>query len=527
MADSTESLPDLIALAHERHVVVIGAGVAGLVAALECAKVGLRVIVVDPDAGSAAGRLDLDGLAVPAAASDDDLGDAARSLLAELGLDDAIRDHAADRPWIAGLPLGAAPLPAETVLGIPANPWADDVRALIGWRGAWRAYLDRLRPPLTIGVERDLARLVGSRMGARILDRMVAPVVAGRFGLTPSDLDVDLAAPGLNTALTRTGSLAAAVAELRLSAPGASRGVLEGGMPRLADALRARLAELEVQVLVADVAGLSRRQDDIWEIETRMPADHAATSADPGAAPDLPEPPARIVADGVVLAASEGVVRALLAPLAELPATPAAVDVETVTMVVDAPQAGASARSVVFRVPGSGPAVAAVDETSRAPWLAAAAGPDRRVLRVSFGTSATAPATAALDDSAAVALAVAEAVELLGIPTVPRVRAAVRTRRTAVRPASAAGHAAGTAALRTALRAALGAATAEGAPAPRPAEPRTAGSRSAAPRPAGAAPAIAVVGPWLAGSELDRTIADAVAEADRVRRAVLWTGGAP
>jgi hypothetical protein len=39
----------------------------------------------------------------------------------------------------------------------------------------WRAYLDRLRPPLTIGRERSLGALVRSRMGARLRDRLVAP----------------------------------------------------------------------------------------------------------------------------------------------------------------------------------------------------------------------------------------------------------------------------------------------------------------------------------------------------------------
>ena len=70
-------------------------------------------------------------------------------------------------------------------------------------------------PPLTIGHQHSLGKLVRSRLGARVLDRLVAPVPSGVYSARPDDIDVDLAAPGLNAALTRTGSLTGAVAELR------------------------------------------------------------------------------------------------------------------------------------------------------------------------------------------------------------------------------------------------------------------------------------------------------------------------
>src|SRR5690606_22652095 len=95
-----------------------------------------------------------------------------------------------------------------------ANPFADDVRRIIGWGGAWRAYVDRLRPPLTIGQERSLGALVTKRMGAKVRDLLVAPVTAGVYSADPDDVDTDVAAPGLNEALTRTGSLSGGVAQL-------------------------------------------------------------------------------------------------------------------------------------------------------------------------------------------------------------------------------------------------------------------------------------------------------------------------
>ena len=129
------------------------------------------------------------------------------------------------------------------MLGIPANPLGDDVRRVIGWRGAWRAYLDRLMPILTIGRAHSLGKLVRSRMGAAVLDRLVTPISAGVYSADPDDLDVEVVAPGLNQAMTRMGSLSGGVADLveERKAGGAVRGI-RGGMHRLVDALVAELA---------------------------------------------------------------------------------------------------------------------------------------------------------------------------------------------------------------------------------------------------------------------------------------------
>ena len=72
-----------------------------------------------------------------------------RALVDELGLGDASSPPARrGRAGSSACPApGAAPLPEGGVLGIPENPFAADVRRVIGWRGAWRAYVDRLRPP--------------------------------------------------------------------------------------------------------------------------------------------------------------------------------------------------------------------------------------------------------------------------------------------------------------------------------------------------------------------------------------------
>ena len=193
--------PNPVSRARDTRVVVVGGGVAGLVAALEWARIGATVTLVEARdrLGGAVETVELDGLPIDLVADALPHGrPEVDALLGELGLCDLVENAAPLPVWLAS---PSAPLPAATVLGIPANPWAGDVRRIIGWSGAWRAYLDRLRPPLTIGHERSLGRLVRARMGDRVVDRLVAPATRALYDLSPDDIDVDIAAPGLNAAL--------------------------------------------------------------------------------------------------------------------------------------------------------------------------------------------------------------------------------------------------------------------------------------------------------------------------------------
>ncbi len=200
---------------------MVGGGVAGLVAALECARVGLRVTLLErrDELGGCVGRIELDGLTLDSGAeSFATRGGTVAELLERLGLADEIVDPNPAGAWLA-MPgrngaIDAAPLPKTGMLGIPANPLGDDVRRIIGWSGACRAYLDRLMPILTIGRAHSLGKLVRSRMGAAVLDRLVTPISAGVYSADPDDLDVDVVAPGLNQAMTRMGSLSGGVADL-------------------------------------------------------------------------------------------------------------------------------------------------------------------------------------------------------------------------------------------------------------------------------------------------------------------------
>ena len=118
--------------------------------------------------------------------------------------------------WVQ-LPEGPRELPKTGVLGIPANPWDPEVRRSLGLLGALRASADRFLPA-SVGAGTDVtsvAALVRARMGKRVLERLVAPVVGGVHSADPGMLDVDMVAPGLRAGLRREGSLAAAVSAQR------------------------------------------------------------------------------------------------------------------------------------------------------------------------------------------------------------------------------------------------------------------------------------------------------------------------
>jgi len=542
---------DLISRAHEAHVVVAGGGVAGLVAALECAKVGIRVTVIEASdrLGGSIRTEEIDGLAVDLVADGFALGaPALDTLIDELGLRDAVEPAAGDAIAVAvGSPdaLRVARLPVG-LAGIPANPWSDDARRIIGWRGAWRAYLDRLRPPLTIGREQSLGALVRTRMGVRVRDRLVAPLAFGRFGVDVDDADADLAVPGLSTALTRAGSLAGAISQLLPDGPAPSRATLRGGMGRLVHALAGRLADLEVEIRTgARVAGL-HRDDAGWtvRIENAAPdaaasapdADSVARASDPDAtgAPDPDATPTgQVIADVVIIATDGDAAASLLASAGISVAAPASRQRDVVTLVVDAPAATATATAPTSAAPATvyaAPAIAAAasgiraaavdDATASWPHLAAAAGP-RRILRVQleaptdpsrpgpFPPSAPAADGAERAHSATtgalanttrpapspsptppelVAQARRVASALLGAE-VGEPRAAAHRRVVLAPPASVIAHAERTAAARAAI---------------------------------GEHEGLAAVGAWLSGAGIAPVVADTVDEVEKIRARILF-----
>ena len=211
--------------------VVVGGGISGLVAARELALSGHSVEVFESSTawGGCVRGHEVAGLALDAGAeSFATRSTAVADLATELGLGESIVAPRPGGAWLHferhGQPV-AQPLPATGILGIPGDPWAEDVKSAIGTSGCLRAAADLALPvpkrlaegPLSLG------SLVRSRMGSAVLDTLVTPVVAGVHSADPDTLDVDTVAPGLRAAVVEHGSLARAVAALRAAGPGGLR----------------------------------------------------------------------------------------------------------------------------------------------------------------------------------------------------------------------------------------------------------------------------------------------------------------
>lgn len=499
--------------------VVVGAGIGGLVAARDLAAGGLRVLVVEQRAtpGGSVGQHEVAGLTLDSGAeSFATRGGAVAALADELGLGARV---VAPDPWGAWVQLAssAGPLPRTGLLGIPADPWSRDVRRTIGLVGALRAALDRVLPA-RVGTgagagtgtsAATLGSLVRARMGRRVLDRLVRPVVAGVHAADPDDLAVDAVSPGLLAALAANGSLGAAVGHLRALAPaGAAVAGLDGGMHVLVDVLVADLAERGVPVRTgARVTAVLRVDADpegaapaAFEVTlSPVPDDGPTGSAiTASAATGAETQPAVVVrTDRLVLATPEaaGLLTAVVPGLGDLHPDRGA-DIVPVTLVLDAPVLDPAPRGtgvLVARDVDRVRAKALTHATAKWAWLARDAGPGRHVVRLSYGVAGSPVAGAAPDgtqpadartlgDDALAALALRDASTLLGVALSPaQVVASARVAWSQALPRPSAAHSATVARVRAGVAGAGG---------------------------------LAVCGAWVAGNGLASVVPDARRAAD-------------
>lgn len=344
---------------------VVGGGVAGLVVARRLAASGAAVTLFEASdrLGGAVARHEVAGIGLDAGAESFAVRDGAvGALLAGLGLAGDIVSPAPGPAWLLPATGDAVPLPATALLGIPADPLADDVVRVVGRAAADRAAELDARGVTPIAAGSMLGPLVRARLGADVLDRLVAPVVHGVHSLHPDELPVERAHPRLRDALAAAGSLSGAVARLRAAAPpGSAVAGLRGGVNRL------------IPALADDVA---RHGGDL-RLRARVD-DPAALGA-------------------TVVVAAPGVVA---------PAPPGR-RIDLVTLVVEQDELDASPRGTGLLVAAGAPvgARALTHATAKWAWLRAAAA-GRHVLRLSYDRPPADPIAAARADAEA----------LLGVP---------------------------------------------------------------------------------------------------------------
>ncbi|WP_318200730.1 protoporphyrinogen oxidase [Streptomyces sp. SCL15-4] len=253
------------------HVVVIGAGIAGLAAAHRLLERGARVTVLE--AGDRVGGKLLPG---EIAGVRVDLG--AESMLArrpeavtlarEAGLGEALRPPATATAsiWTRG---ALRPMPKGHVMGVPGTAAA--LSGVLSDEGLARIERDADLPRTETGDDVAVGEYVAARLGREVVDRLVEPLLGGVYAGDAYRISMRSAVPQLFQAARAHASLTEGVREIQAQAAAHQRTGpvfmgIAGGVGRLplavAESVRARGGE----ILTRTPARELRREPDGWRI---------------------------------------------------------------------------------------------------------------------------------------------------------------------------------------------------------------------------------------------------------------------
>lgn len=228
-----------------QHVVIVGAGIAGLAAAYEHRRRNPHDHVTVLESSTAAGgklhAIDLAGHTFDTGAEMVlAVVPEAMALIEDVGLGSDIVHPSTTSASIV-VHGRHHPIPAGTVLGVPAS-----VEDLAGSELFSAETLDRLRsepqspgPPLV--EDESVGGFLRPRIGDEVVDRLVEPLLGGVYAGRADALSIKATMPALAQALQGEGSVLRAAASIRRE-PGADPvfATLRGGLAQLAQALVAQ-----------------------------------------------------------------------------------------------------------------------------------------------------------------------------------------------------------------------------------------------------------------------------------------------
>ncbi|MFI9804361.1 protoporphyrinogen oxidase [Streptomyces sp. NPDC052301] len=263
------------------HVVVIGAGVAGLAAAHRLLGRGARVTVLEA-ADRVGGKLlpgEIAGVRV-------DLG--AESMLArrpeavalarEVGLADRLQPPATATAsiWTRG---ALRPMPKGHVMGVPGTAAA--LSGVLSDEGLARIEREAGLPRTEVGDDVAVGEFVAARLGREVVDRLVEPLLGGVYAGDAYRISMRSAVPQLFQAARTHTSLTEAVRHIQAEAAAKARTGpvfmgIEGGVGTLplavAESVRARGGEILTRTPVTE---LRREAAGGWRVTAGERALHA------------------------------------------------------------------------------------------------------------------------------------------------------------------------------------------------------------------------------------------------------------
>lgn len=232
------------------RVIVVGGGIAGLVAAYEANRAGFSVTIFEANekCGGLISSLTLAGSLIDSGAESFAITrPETLQLIHEIGLTNwLVYPERSDARIHTN---GEFYLIPQGMMGIPSDLLDRETVAILGLEQA-RLSLSLDSFPWNIDQEKTLGEIVEKRMGKEVVDKIVNPITAGVHATDSYQLEMESLLPGLLDKAKEMNSLSMAVKELRgcASRPGSPVAGINGGINLIITTLQTLLIKAGVEI---------------------------------------------------------------------------------------------------------------------------------------------------------------------------------------------------------------------------------------------------------------------------------------